>query len=90
MSFTTWTAGSTATGASWTTKLAIVNDTKELGLFTQNEFRELLGWSPVEDGDVRMVSLNYIKNTDMSKYQLGVSSVDTPKEGENDDAVQTE
>ena len=83
-------SGSTATGASWTTKLAIVNDTKELGLFTQNEFRELLGWSPVEDGDVRMVSLNYIKNTDMSKYQLGVSSVDTPKEGENDDAVQTE
>ena len=44
----------------------------------------------MEDGDVRMVSLNYIKNTDMSKYQLGVSSVDTPKEGENDDAVQTE
>lgn len=60
-----------ATGASWQTKLNIVRDTKEQGLLTTNEYRELLGYSPVEDGDERFVSLNYIKSSDMSKYQTG-------------------
>ncbi len=64
-----------ATGASWQTKLNIVNNTKELGLLTTNEYRELLGYAPVEDGDKRMISLNYINSKDQSKYQTG-------KEGE--------
>jgi phage portal protein BeeE len=59
------------TGASWTTKLNIINSTKEIGLLTKNQYLELLGYPPVDDGDVAYVSLNYIKSTDMSKYQVG-------------------
>lgn len=60
-----------ATGASWQTKLNIINSTKEIGLLTKNQYLELLGYPPVDDGDVSYVSLNYIKSTDMSKYQVG-------------------
>lgn len=60
-----------ATGASWGTKLNIINSTKEVGLLTKNQYLELLGYPPTEDGDVSYVSLNYIKSTDMSKYQVG-------------------
>lgn len=63
-----------ATGASWQTKLNIVSNTKDLGLLTVNEYRELLGYSPVEDGDDRLVSLNYVKSTEQSKYQTGTDS----------------
>ena len=59
------------TGASWATKLNIINSTKEIGLLTKNQYLELLGYPPVDDGDVAYVSLNYIKSTDMSKYQVG-------------------
>lgn len=60
-----------ATGASWQTKLNIINSTKEIGLLTKNQYLELLGYPPTDDGDVAYVSLNYIKSTDMSKYQVG-------------------
>lgn len=60
-----------ATGASWQTKLNIITNTKEIGMLSTNEQRELLGYGPTEDGDERFVSLNYIKSTDMSKYQTG-------------------
>lgn len=63
--------GGAATGASWATKLSIVTNTKEMGLLTVNEYRELLGYAPVEDGDERLVSLNYVKSSDQSKYQTG-------------------
>ncbi len=41
------------------------------GIITINEFRELLYYEPIEDGDVRMVSLNYVKADDQSLYQTG-------------------
>lgn len=63
--------GGAATGASWATKLAVITDTKEMGLLTVNEYRGLLGWAPVEDGDQRLVSLNYVNSKDMSRYQMG-------------------
>jgi phage portal protein BeeE len=62
---------SAATGASWQTKLNIINSTKEIGLLTKNQYLELLGYPPTDDGDVAYVSLNYIKSTDMSRYQVG-------------------
>lgn len=62
---------SAATGASWPTKLNIINSTKEIGLLTKNQYLELLGYPPIDDGDVSYVSLNYIKSTDMSRYQVG-------------------
>jgi phage portal protein BeeE len=64
------TSGAT-TGASWQTKLNIINSTKEVVLLTKNQYLELLGYPPVDDGDVAYVSLNYIKSTDMSRYQVG-------------------
>lgn len=60
-----------ATGASWNTKLMLVANTKDLGLLTPNEYRELLGYAPVEDGDERLVSLNYVKAGEQSQYQTG-------------------
>lgn len=60
-----------ATGASWETKLKLIENTKEIGLLTKNQYLELLGYPPTDDGDVAYVSLNYIKSTDMSKYQVG-------------------
>lgn len=41
------------------------------GIITINEFRELLYYEPIEDGDVRMVSLNYVKADEQSLYQIG-------------------
>lgn len=75
---------SAATGASWPTKLNIINSTKEIGLLTKNQYLELLGYPPTEDGDVSYVSLNYIKSTDMSKYQVGADA----SEEENNDGGQ--
>lgn len=60
-----------ATGASWQTKLNILAQTKETGELSKNERRELLGYAPTEDGDEFFVSLNYVKQSDMTKYQTG-------------------
>lgn len=72
-----------ATGASWNTKLMIVSNTKDLGLLTPNEYRELLGYAPVEDGDERLVSLNYVKAGDQSTYQVGADT-NEPSNGSGD------
>lgn len=57
--------------ASMAEKVQLVSTTREIGLLTTNEQRELFGLPPVAGGDVRVLSLNYIKETDMSKYQTG-------------------
>ena len=44
------------------------------GIITINEYRELLYYEPIEDGDVRMVSLNYVKADEQSIYQIGSDS----------------
>ena len=41
------------------------------GIITINEYRELMYYEPIEDGDVRMVSLNYVKADEQSIYQIG-------------------
>ena len=54
------------------------------GCITINEFRELLYYEPIEGGDVRMVSLNYVKADDQSLYQTGkedTGGADPPEEG---------
>ena len=53
------------------TKVSIVAASREIGLFTRNELREMFGYSPVECGDEAEVSLNYVKASDQSKYQTG-------------------
>lgn len=63
--------GGAAAGASMRTRLDILRETKETGELTTNERRELLGFGPVDGGDERMVSLNFVKSADQSLYQLG-------------------
>lgn len=46
------------------TKINLIRETKEIGLLTINELRGLIGYAPVEDGDVRAWSLNYTNTTD--------------------------
>lgn len=53
------------------TKVGIVTASREIGLFTRNELREMFGYAPIEGGDEAEVSLNYVKSSDQSKYQTG-------------------
>lgn len=57
--------------ASMSEKVQLVTSTREIGMMTTNEQRQLFGLPPVEGGDERVLSLNYIKESDMSKYQTG-------------------
>ena len=47
------------------------------GIITINEYREMMYFEPIEDGDVRMVSLNYVKADDQSIYQIGQQDTQT-------------
>lgn len=58
-------------GTSYQTRNTIIASVKDLGLLTINEMRELLGYEPIEGGDIRQVSLNYINADDQSAYQTG-------------------
>lgn len=52
-------------------KINIAKQLLPAGILTINNARELFGYAPVPDGDERIVSLNYIKAKDQSKYQTG-------------------
>ena len=53
------------------TRMAVGGGLFDRGIITINEFRELLYYEPIEDGDVRMISLNYVNVDDQSLYQVG-------------------
>ena len=63
--------GGVITGMSVNSKVQILNTTKETGDLSTNERRELLGYPPVEGGDDRQVSLNFVKSTNQTNYQGG-------------------
>jgi len=42
-----------------------------LGIMSLNESRGLLGLEPVENGDRRLQSLNYVDATKANEYQVG-------------------
>ena len=76
-------SGGIMMGTSIDTRVKVLDATKEAGELTTNERRELLGYPPVADGDVRQVSLNYVKAQDQGKYQIGSEEKQEPeKEGE--------
>lgn len=50
--------------ASTNTKISLLKEAGALGMLTINECREILNLAPVEDGDVRVQSLNYIDKND--------------------------
>ena len=52
-------------------KINIAKQLLPAGILTINDARDLFGYAPVPDGDERIVSLNYIKASDQSKYQTG-------------------
>ena len=56
------------------------------GAITINELRELMYYGPVEGGDVRMVSLNYVKAADQSVYQVGQNADTTGSDAEDADS----
>lgn len=66
--------------ASTRTKIELIRTVTPLGLLTLNESREIFNLGPVEDGDKRIMSLNFVDADKANQYQLG-------KEGdeENDD-----
>jgi HK97 family phage portal protein len=57
--------------ASMQTRINLLNATKMTGELTINERRQLLGYPPVVGGDEAQISLNFIKASDQSKYQIG-------------------
>ena len=76
---------SSVMSASLQTRINLLNATRETGELTPNERRELIGFPPVEGGDERLVSLNYVKAKDQSKYQTGEATPNEPNEGEQND-----
>jgi HK97 family phage portal protein len=61
--------GGVLTGTSVQTRVSLIGATREIGMFTTNEQRELLGYPPIEGGDTIQVSLNYVKSTNQDYYQ---------------------
>ena len=56
---------------------------RDTGLMTLNEIRELYGMSPIEGGDRRLQSLNYINALDADNYQANMSRQNSG--GDNDE-----
>lgn len=65
------------------TKIQLIKELSPLGLLSVNEGREIFNLCPIEDGDKRYVSLNYVDADKQNEYQLGKE--DEPKEGETDE-----
>ena len=76
--------------ASMQTRINLLDATRETGELTPNERRELMGYPPVEGGDERQVSLNYVKAKDQSKYQTGDEAPQSnePKEQEKQEVTE--
>ena len=66
--------------ASWNTKVTAIEKLMGLGIMSLNESRGLLGLEPVENGDRRLQSLNYVDATKANEYQVGKDDLN---EGDN-------
>lgn len=68
-----------------TTKANIIKEMMPLGVFSFNDARNLYELDPVDDGDKRLISLNYVNALKADEYQ-GVedNKKDTKKDEEND------
>ncbi|HSH50312.1 MAG TPA: phage portal protein [Bacteroidales bacterium] len=68
------------------TKINLLEKTKEIGLFTINEYRKLFNMAPIEGGEKRLVSLNYINADNADDYQLSKKEdKENIEEGEEDE-----
>ncbi len=57
--------------ASTTTKITLVTNLMDRGVLSMNEVREIFNLAPIENGDKRIVSLNYVDAAIANQYQLG-------------------
>jgi HK97 family phage portal protein len=57
--------------ASWNTKVTAIEKLMSLGIMTLNESRALLGLEPIEGGNKRLQSLNFVDADKANKYQVG-------------------
>jgi len=67
--------------ASWNTKVSAIEKLIGLGIMTLNESRALLGLEPIEGGNKRLQSLNYVDADQANAYQVGKG--DKPKDEDN-------
>ena len=68
--------------ASWNTKVGAIEKLMGLGIMSLNESRALLGLEPLEGGNKRLQSLNYVDADKANKYQVGEDSSKEDKEDE--------
>lgn len=69
------------------TRNAVAKDLFDRGIITINEYREFMYLPQTEDGDVRMISLNYVKVDEQTEYQIGKSSSGKPPDNTDPDAA---
>lgn len=75
--------------ASWQTKVGAIEKLMGLGIMSLNESRNLLGLEPIEGGDKRLQSLNYVDSSQANNYQVGKDdSNGNSDEKQNDDENQ--
>lgn len=70
--------------ASLTTRATIAQQMFNSGIITINEYRELMYLPQIDDGDVRQISLNFVKADDQTYYQTGREDDDGEGEGQQD------
>ncbi len=70
--------------ASLQVRASIGKDLFDRGAITTNEYRDLLYLEPINDGDERMISLNYVKVEDQSLYQTGKGNKKEDNKAEKD------
>ncbi len=66
--------------ASWNTKVSAIEKLMGLGILSLNESRSLLGLEPIEGGDKRLQSLNYVNAKNAEEYQVGEKPQEEPKD----------
>lgn len=71
--------------ASWTTKVQAIEKLMGLGILSLNESRALLGLEPIEGGDKRLQSLNFVDASKANDYQLEPGTTLKPKKEGKDD-----
>lgn len=70
---------------SWTTKVGAIEKLMGLGIMSLNESRAILGLEPVEGGDKRLQSLNYVDASKANKYQVDEDDNQVKKEDNEDE-----
>lgn len=66
--------------ASWNTKVNAIEKLMGLGIMSLNESRNLLGLEPIEGGDKRLQSLNYVDADKANQYQVGLEQIKEDKD----------